>query len=85
MKFSMKIFVLVALCLCVQFIGNDSPLHAASLALDPVLQGIEGPMVQMDEKAYDFGLAGGRDRIEHTFHVKNPGSESLQIHNVQTS
>lgn len=85
MKLSVKTFLLIALFLSVQFSGIETSLNAAPPALDPTFQDLEGPMVQMDERAYDFGLVGGHDRIEHTFHVKNPGSAALEIHNVQVS
>lgn len=85
MKLSVKTFLLIALFLWVQFSGSSTPLNAAPPVADPILQSVEGPIVQMDERAYDFGLVGGHDRIEHTFHVKNPGSAALEIHNVQVS
>ncbi|GKT11021.1 DUF1573 domain-containing protein [Desulforhabdus sp. TSK] len=85
MKLCVKTFLLIALFLWVQFGGSSTPLNAAPPAPDPILQGPEGPIVQMDERAYDFGLVGGHDRIEHTFHLKNPGSAALEIHNVQVS
>ena len=85
MKLSVKTFLLIVLFLWVQFSGSHSALNAASNVPDPILPGLEGPIVQMDESAYDFGLVGGHDRIEHTFHVKNTGSAALEIRNVQAS
>jgi hypothetical protein len=82
----LKVFLVVLiLCMCLHFKGSGNAQIASPPSPIPPTQGLGGPVMRMDERAYDFGMVVGLDKIEHTFYVKNPGSADLEIRNVQVS
>lgn len=44
-----------------------------------------GPSLSFDELVYDFGVAGPKKKISHTFKFKNIGTSTLKIYKLDTS
>lgn len=45
---------------------------------------LSGPKISFDELVYDFGVAGQRQEIRHSFTFRNMGTESLVVEKVDT-
>ncbi len=60
-------------------------IAGAAVAQDKTNEKTDGAVIAFEEKTFDFGDIMQGDKVEHTFHFTNAGTEPLIITNVQVS
>ncbi|MBT29766.1 MAG: hypothetical protein CMO01_08915 [Thalassobius sp.] len=71
--------------LLIAFTIQLSQVYAQSEKAKSPKEKQEGPLIELEEQAFDFGEITQGDKVVHTFKVTNTGSTPLVISNVLTT